>query len=192
LRWRIGTSTFVNDEGWAIDDVSISTSALPPSCTDVVSPAHGAVNVSATTALRWTTGGGSPSGYKLFFGTDNPPTNLINGTNLGNVLTYDPPGNLNFLTTYYWKVVPTNMNGDALGCTIWSFTTGADTRSNISSPDGGGYLYSASHSTISPRPNYEWHPSGPTGSSVADSLLTGTSQDDALSAIVRLPSPFQF
>jgi hypothetical protein len=192
LRWRIGTSAFVNDEGWAIDDVSITTSALPPSCTDVVSPAHGAVNVSVTTALRWTTGGGSPSGYKLFFGTDNPPTNLINGTNLGNVLTYDPPGHLNFLTTYYWKVVPTNMNGDASGCTIWSFTTGADTRSNISTPDGGGYLYSASHSTISPRPNYEWHPSGPNGSSVADSLLTGTSQDDALSAIVRLPSPFQF
>jgi hypothetical protein len=61
------------------------------------------------------------SSYQLYFGTNNPPTNIINGTDLGNVLTYTPA--LSPSTTYYWQIVPKNFVGSAVGCSIQNFTT---------------------------------------------------------------------
>lgn len=96
----------------------------PPNCATIVSPANAATGVSKFASLNWASGGGAPTGYKLFFGTDNPPTNLINGTDLGLVTTYSPV--MDYVTPYYWQIVPYNVNGDASGCTVWSFTTMAD------------------------------------------------------------------
>jgi len=96
-----------------------------PSCASVVAPLNGAADISITTNLQWSTVGDA-TGYTLYFGTNNPPTNLVNGTNLGNVTTYDPAGDLSYSTTYYWKIVPYNANGSAQGCAVWSFTTEAN------------------------------------------------------------------
>ena len=62
------------------------------------------------------------TGYKLYFGKDNPPTDTLNGIDVGDVETYTVE-NLEYLTTYYWKVVPYNTAGDAFECPVWSFTT---------------------------------------------------------------------
>jgi len=104
------------------------TAPTPPNCATLTSPANGAVNVcNSGTTLTWTApvGGGAPTGYKLYFGTNNLPTNIVNGTNIGNVLLYNT-GALTASTTYYWYVVPTNAAGDAVGCSgaVRSFTTG--------------------------------------------------------------------
>ncbi len=96
----------------------------PPNCATIVSPANAATGISKYASLNWASGGGGPTGYKLYFGTDNPPTNILNGTNVGAVNTYSPP--MGYSTTYYWQVVPYNDNGDASGCSVWSFTTMAD------------------------------------------------------------------
>ena len=61
-----------------------------------------------------------------FSGTDNPPTNIVNGNDLGNVTTFDPTGELSYSQTYYWKVVPYNLDGNASECQVWSFTTAPD------------------------------------------------------------------
>ena len=108
-----------------IDDVTgpFYISNFPPSCATNVSPTIAATNVPISSTLNWADGGGLPTGYKLFFGTDNPPTNIVNGTDLGFVTTYDPTPDMNYATKYYWKVVPYNSIGDATGCTVWSFTT---------------------------------------------------------------------
>lgn len=98
----------------------------PPNCATIVSPANAGVDIAIGTTLNWASGGGAPTGYKLFFGTDNPPTNIVSGTDLGNVTTYTPVAPLSYSTTYYWKVVAYNTNGDATGCSQWSFTTMAD------------------------------------------------------------------
>jgi PKD repeat protein len=95
-----------------------------PTCTSPVSPLNGAAGVSISTNLQWSSVGDA-TGYTLYFGTNNPPTNIANGTNLGNVTTYDPAGDLSYSTTYYWKIVPYNANGSAVGCSVWSFTTAA-------------------------------------------------------------------
>ncbi len=97
-----------------------------PSVAGISSPANGATalcpNGPTAATLNWTAATGSPAGYKLYFGTDPAATNIVNGTNLGLVLTYVPTLTRN--TTYYWKIVPTNNCGDAAAPVIWSFTTG--------------------------------------------------------------------
>jgi PKD repeat protein len=102
--------------------VGYITVVTVPACTSPVAPLNGASGVSITTNLTWNSVSDA-TGYTLYFGTNNPPTNIVNGTNLGNVTLYDPANNLNYSTTYYWKVVPYNANGSPSGCTVWSFTT---------------------------------------------------------------------
>ncbi|MBK7171630.1 MAG: fibronectin type III domain-containing protein [Bacteroidales bacterium] len=99
----------------------------PPACANLVSPSDLASQVPITASLNWSAGtGGVPDYYKLFLGTDNPPTNLHNGTIVGMATSYDPIPDMNYLTPYFWKIVPVNANGEAQGCPIWSFTTGPD------------------------------------------------------------------
>ena len=93
-----------------------------PSCTSPVSPLNGAAGVSITTNLTWNSVSDA-TGYTLYFGSNNPPTNIANGTNVGNVTSYNPASDLSYSTVYYWKVVPYNANGSAIGCSVWSFTT---------------------------------------------------------------------
>ncbi len=63
------------------------------------------------------------SGVKIWIGTDNPPTNLISGVDLGIAFFFIPEFGLQLNTQYYWKVVPYNTSGDAENVPIWSFTT---------------------------------------------------------------------
>ncbi|MGV8048801.1 MAG: carboxypeptidase regulatory-like domain-containing protein [Anaerolineaceae bacterium] len=89
------------------------------------SPGNGALGVPVTLTLNWApgVGGGAPSGYLVYLGTDNPPTNIANGVDVGNVLSYDPDPDLEYATEYFWQVVPYNGTGQATGNAIWSFGT---------------------------------------------------------------------
>ena len=117
-------SSFYSD--MAFDDVSIFDNLTVPGCAVNVAPTDGEDSVYVGTNLTWSPGSGITDGYKLYFGTDNPPTNLVNGTDLGNVVTYDHPTDLSYATTYYWQTIAYNVNGDATGCSVWSFTTQDD------------------------------------------------------------------
>jgi hypothetical protein len=97
-----------------------------PNCATVIAPANAAIDVSRTQQLNWASGGGLPTGYTLFLGTDNPPTNIVNGTDVGNVTTYSPAVPFAYSTTYYWQVIAYNAQGSATGCSVWSFATMAD------------------------------------------------------------------
>ena len=111
----------------ALDDISLTSASQEnaPAPSAIVSPTNAATNVMETATLNWAASSLATS-YKLYFGTDNPPTNIVNGTDIGNVTTYDPAGNMLFGQIYYWQVVPTNVYGDATGCPLWSFTTRPD------------------------------------------------------------------
>jgi len=95
----------------------------PPGCAINPVPANGTTDVPLAAKLNWSAGTGAPTGYKLFFGTDNPPTNIVNGTDLGTLTTYTPTAALTATTVYSWQVVPYNAHGDATGCPVWSFTS---------------------------------------------------------------------
>jgi hypothetical protein len=127
--WRVVPTNGAGDASSCNTVFSFTTASSPcivPDCASYTAPANGATSVSANgTNLTWTapTTGGVPTGYKVYFGTNNPPTNLVNGTNIGNVLTWNT-GALSPLTLYYWRIVPTNSTGDAVSCAVRSFTTG--------------------------------------------------------------------
>ncbi|MDP2385538.1 MAG: GEVED domain-containing protein [Bacteroidota bacterium] len=104
------------------------TGATAPVCSAYSSPTNGATGVCpVATTINWlasNTACRAATSYLLYFGTDAAATNIINGTDIGNVLTYNL-GTLSATTTYYWKIVPTNSGGNATGCTVQSFVTAA-------------------------------------------------------------------
>jgi len=109
-----------------------------PNVATVVSPLDAATNVFATATLNWADGGGWTNGFKLYFGTTTPPP-LVG--DLGYVTSYDPPGDMNYTTPYYWKVVPYNGFGDQTTGSIWSFTTaGAPLTGTKTIGPGGNYI----------------------------------------------------
>jgi parallel beta-helix repeat protein len=109
------------DEGEFIPVAELPSSAL------VYEPEDEAIVVIPAATLTWIPGsdGGIPSGYIINIGTDYPPSNIEDETDLGNVLEYSPPDPLDFLTTYYWQIIPYNNEGSAQNCPVWSFTTHA-------------------------------------------------------------------
>ncbi|MES2763411.1 MAG: T9SS type A sorting domain-containing protein [Bacteroidota bacterium] len=109
---------------------SFTATASPPNCiSGAITPVDGSTMpcpLTATTNLTWTAPtascGNAATGYSLFVGTNNPPTNMVNGTAVGNVTSYSVSG-LSSNTVYYWRVVPTNSAGSASGCSTYTFTT---------------------------------------------------------------------
>jgi hypothetical protein len=106
-----------------IDDISVQQIPTAPLPAIIGSPANNATAVALTATLNWIADPAGPTltGFKMYFGTDNPPTNINNGTDLGYVLTYTPT--LVQDGHYYWKIVPYNAIGDAVGCVVWNFYT---------------------------------------------------------------------
>jgi len=106
--------------GWSNWEL-ISPLTLNPAV--IVSPANGAVGVSNTGVdLTWSAGTGIvPTGYKVYFGTDTPPTNIVNGT-IQTGTTYSTGALLNS-QLYYWKIVPIADTLEAADCPIWAFST---------------------------------------------------------------------
>ncbi len=109
--------------GW---EATISCIAItPPVCVTYSSPTNGETGVCpGSVNLKWTAAstGFDTEGYKLYFGTDNPPTNMINGTDIGNVSTYDI-ANLAANTLFYWRIEPYNTAGANAGCAVRNFTS---------------------------------------------------------------------
>jgi hypothetical protein len=118
--WGITGMSFYSD--MAVDDIQVAGISTPPQCTNPVTPQNGAINVSVATDLEW-----SPvpeaTGYILYLGTDDPPGNIVNGEDLGDMTVYDHPVDLDYSTQYFWEIVPYNQYGPATGCQSWSFIT---------------------------------------------------------------------
>jgi hypothetical protein len=93
-----------------------------------VSPANGS-NVdplkiaanSGRAVVGWSLEGVGPEveGFKVYAGQTNPPQTLVfNGFNAQCAIN-----NVEYNKTYYWKVVPYGINGEAQDVPVWSFTT---------------------------------------------------------------------
>ncbi|PKP05360.1 MAG: hypothetical protein CVU11_00195 [Bacteroidetes bacterium HGW-Bacteroidetes-6] len=106
-------------------NVSGCCSPTAPSCASAPTPANGATGVDPCSVnLSWTAPAGAGcnavASYDIYFGTAAAPPFLLNQTGT----TCSMPFALADNTTYYWKVVPKNTAGSAVGCATWNFTTG--------------------------------------------------------------------
>ncbi len=88
-----------------------------PDPTTLVAPADATADAAIDVELSWNVAPGA-TGYKVYFGTENPPVEEI----ANQVETTFNPA-LDYEKTYYWQVVPFNGEGDAVECPVWSFTT---------------------------------------------------------------------
>ena len=79
-------------------------------------------NVKITITLEWIGGDddGDPVTYNVFFGNTSTPPKVSDNQN---ETSYDPPGDLNGLTTYYWQIVAYDNQGAYTIGPIWHFTT---------------------------------------------------------------------
>jgi hypothetical protein len=86
-----------------------------------LNPANGAVDVTQTPVLTWAPGFGASN--EVYFGADASSLELKGSGNLGSE-SYDP-GQLEWNTTYYWRVDEANgTNADSPWTgPLWSFTT---------------------------------------------------------------------
>ena len=82
---------------------TVSQPNQPPNTPSNPSPSNGATGVSVTDDLSWT--GGDPDGdsvtYDVYFGTTSPPLKVVSNQSS----TSYNPGTMNYLTTYYWKII---------------------------------------------------------------------------------------
>jgi len=98
---------------------------LPPNQPSSPNPANGATNVPVNSDLSWTGGDPNPGDtvtYDVYFGTSSTPPKV--GYNQSAV-TYDL-GTLNYLTTYYWKIIAWDSYGESTAGSLWVFSTKAN------------------------------------------------------------------
>jgi len=94
----------------------------PPNKPSNPIPVNGAIDQSVNVNLEWLGGDPDPQDtvtYDIYFGiTDSPP--LVKSDHSS---TYYYPSNLEFDTTYYWRIIPKDNHGDTNPGEIWSFKT---------------------------------------------------------------------
>lgn len=101
---------------------SFTTRAIP--CPSVSAPASSATAVSLTPAFTWSAVTGA-TGYKLSIGTTAGGADILNNSDLGNVLTYTyaQTPTLNYNTKYYYTLNSYNASSNSTSCSERNFTT---------------------------------------------------------------------
>ena len=117
--WQIVPKNICGDAaGCAVLTFTTIAATVVPACAGNPNPADPSINVPLTPTLSWDAVEGIEN-YDIYLDTVNPPLAM-----LGPVTTTSyVPAALTVNTVYYWQVVPTNSQGPATGCGIWSFTT---------------------------------------------------------------------
>lgn len=115
------TKIHIDDVSWEPD-----SAIYPPNPAVCVRPVNGSDSVLTKPHLQWSSGGGMPTGYILYVGTNYPPTNIIDSLDMGTQTDYYFTDVLNFEDTIYWKIVPYNDNGLASSCPTWTFVVMPD------------------------------------------------------------------
>jgi len=120
-----GSVTSCTNDPWDFDVTCLDTTAIPNCNASLIESLNEAVAVDLDTDLSWNAATIAVTGYTLYMGTTPGATDVLDGVDVGNVLTYEP-GMLTYETTYYVTIVPYNDNGPATGCSEESFTTKND------------------------------------------------------------------
>jgi len=123
-----GTLRMAKTYYWRVDEFDIIEthkgdvwSFTTEGAVTAINPANGSVDVTQTPVLTWEPGFGAT--HEVYFGTDATSLELKSSGNLGSE-SYDP-GQLEWNTTYYWRVNEANSaNADSPWTgPLWSFTT---------------------------------------------------------------------
>jgi len=95
----------------------------PPYPPSSPNPSNGTTNVLVSAILSWTGGDPDPSDtvtYDVYFGKSTSPSKVASNQS---GTSYDPPGDMNANTTYYWKIISWDNHGASTAGPLWHFTT---------------------------------------------------------------------
>lgn len=117
-------SSCAGDEECRISTIRLlDTNTVAPGCSTVIFPTDGATAVPVgMNNFSWSvpTTGDPVVAYEMYYGLTATEVDEFVGS-------FDVPTaeiNLDgFNATFYWKIVPVNAGGEAVGCAVWSFTT---------------------------------------------------------------------
>jgi hypothetical protein len=108
--------------GWSdIKTIDIQKLNRPPYTPSDPSPSNGATGVDINTDLSWNCidPNGDPVTYDIYFGTDhNPPLEISGYTS-----TFFELDAMFINTSYYWRIVAWDNEGESSSSPIWNFTT---------------------------------------------------------------------
>ena len=93
----------------------------PPNQPSNPNPVNGATGKPVNLTMTWTCTDpdGDPLTYDVYFGTNSNPPNAATNRTSANF----SPAQLNYNTTYYWKIVAKDNQGHSTSGTVWNFTT---------------------------------------------------------------------
>ncbi len=94
--------------------------AVLPSCTTIISPTDGEINVGLSPLIEWQAVTGA-AGYRLYIGSSPFDNDVLNG----DIFTATSTLVINFEpnSVYFIRIIPFNAAGDAIGCGQTSFST---------------------------------------------------------------------
>ena len=94
--------------------------AVLPSCTTIITPADGAINVGLSPLIEWQPVSGA-TGYQVYIGS----TPFVNDVLDGDIFTTNSTFVINFEanSVYFIRIIPFNAAGEAIGCGQTSFST---------------------------------------------------------------------
>ncbi len=117
----IDVATLVDLPARLAIEAQISTPTAPNCALNTLPINESVVCHMSGTMLSWASGGGAPTGYHLYFGTEEDPEFLADVTGTSYEIV-----DLDENSTYYWYVIPFNEFGDAECTEIQSFTASID------------------------------------------------------------------
>lgn len=133
IKWVFSPLTYDAEAGYEYSIFFMDCVQLPPlygvdkvpGAVTMLSPVNDATNIyNKNVVLTWDRTLFA-TGYKLYVGTDENATNLLNGIDLGDKTSYTI-AKCDYATKYNWKVVPYNTIGDGTNSQIWNFSILAD------------------------------------------------------------------
>ncbi|MCD6480861.1 MAG: PKD domain-containing protein [Thermoplasmata archaeon] len=134
--------TVRDDEGaedYMEKEINVSRANHPPLMPYNPSPQNGSADVALDTNLSWECSDedGDALTYDVYFGTSSSPPKVASNI----TSKYYCPPNLQYSTTYYWRIVAWDVHGAKSIGNIWHFTTiPSYTLTVSSSPSNGGYV----------------------------------------------------
>ncbi len=108
--------------GCIAESFTTETVASLPTCTSLTAPLNGATDVYLSSNMTWNSVPNA-DGYRLTIGTSPGGNDILDNTDIGNLLSYDPPSDFAEDTEVFVTLIPYNGVGDAMGCSEERFVT---------------------------------------------------------------------